>query len=75
MSHPDEAPISLADYARMKGISRGKIERDIASGVLPAWKDPILKKRVTSLAAIARIQAAAAAKAEKEYMQRHKLSR
>jgi len=70
-----ETPITLAHYAKVTNRSLRAVQRDVKAGRIPAWKDPTMPRvKVTSLAAIARVSAAAANKAEKAFMQKAKLS-
>jgi hypothetical protein len=71
----EDEPITLSQYAELTQRSIRSVNRDVKAGRIPAWKDPTIKRsKVTSLGAIRRIREAAAAKAEKAFMQKAKLT-
>ncbi len=76
MSAPDDTDelITLADYASREGMSLRTAQRRVTEGLLPHVKDPTSPGRVlVSMGMVRRIQAAAAAKAEREFLQRNRL--
>ena len=71
----DDLPISLSEYEARVGKHIRTVERLIKQKRLPVWRDPILGTRVTSLGAIDRVRRLAAEKAEREFIQKSKLTR
>lgn len=71
----EDEPITLAQYAQITGRSLRAVQMDAKAGRIPAWTDPTIKRsKVTSLGAIRRVREAAAAKAEKAFLQKAKLT-
>lgn len=71
----EDEPITLAQYAQITGRSLRAVQMDAKAKRIPVWTDPTIKRsKVTSLGAIRRVREAAAAKAEKEFLQKAKLA-
>ena len=65
--------LTYPELAAELGKSERQIERDAANGHFPVWKDPILRRKVSTLAAVHRARDIAAEKALKEFEQRQAL--